>query len=88
MLYLPVQEKYDVRLDSVEINLIIDALHQMERYLAEVVGCENEPQGCVQDHREALRALAPTRRFSRVGQFRAQHVEYYWVSSAMHHNMS
>lgn len=58
MLYLPVQERYDVRLDSGEINLIIDALLQMDRYLAEVVGCENEPQGFVQDHREALRALA------------------------------
>jgi hypothetical protein len=37
---------------------------------------------------DALRARAPGRRFSRVGQFRAQHVEYFWVSSAMHHNMS
>lgn len=34
----------------------------------------------------ALRARAPGRRFSRVGEFAAQHVEYYWVSSGMHHD--
>ena len=32
----------------------------------------------------ALHALAPGRRFSHVGQFTAQQVEYYWVSSGTH----
>lgn len=36
---------------------------------------------------EALRARAPGRRFSRVGQFRAQHLEYFWVSSGGHHDV-
>lgn len=35
---------------------------------------------------EQLHALAPGRRFSHIGQFRAQHLEYFWVSAAgLHH---
>jgi hypothetical protein len=35
---------------------------------------------------EALRAFAPGRRFSLIGHFAAQHLDYYWVSTgSIHH---
>ena len=51
-------ETYEVQLSFAEVNLIVDALLQMERFLSDVIGCENESMRHVADHREALALLA------------------------------
>lgn len=51
-------ETYEVQLSFAEINLIVDALLQMEKFLSDVIGCENESMRHVADHRDALSLLA------------------------------